>query len=407
MVSSNLRLKPARLNLRWLPNEPGPGHEQGQQQDIECNHNPALSPICGWLLRDSLGNTLAVYDAAGKALGSLNFAGRWYPHPGETGCSTVVLIPNPHLQRVVQSIAASSEASSQFCHAFVSALDRAQGSIVPESRAHHQSLRLLMGRPLAIVRVAVGLEIKGLCAINSDWDLSAEALPYGHQPHIDDDCIQDVQYLVRLGEHAQLNDGLVGFWRENSPKESLQAYFYSPKNDKQADSDVAPNRHLIHGSQDADTEKNLNLQLKLGDTAQMLSMLMDPRAKLHGSCSIAPSKVITIPTEHYADALQAIEVTFLSPPLLSPTNLWSEQREDPQGLSSPPPNEIQVPHEAGYAWDWREKEGGQWHNTPQIGQDKAQAKFSSDADLFEGWLELSKQNKKKSNSASSNSSKGK
>jgi hypothetical protein len=384
-------VQPVRLNLRWLSNGHGPGHEEGQQEDIESNAHPATSPICGWLLPNNLDNSLVVYDANGKALGFLDLNGQWRQPPGDAGVPKVALIPNPHLRRVLQWIETTKGKNSHFQDAFLSALDSALENIDPENWSQHEDIALLIGRPLAVVRASVGLQLKGLPAINQDWEAFRKALPYGRQPDIDNDCVQDVQFPVRLGEHRQLNDGLAGFWKENTPEGNLDSEFYSPQSDKEDRSDGEGKRHVIHTYQDAGVEKSLNLLLSLNDKPQVLTMLMDPRGKLHASCGIVPTKQIAIPPDQFAAALQAIEITFLTAPILSSSNPLIEQEGDEDSPSTCPPIDLPLPHEPGYVWRWGERDGAHWKETTQLGRVKPEAELAGSTNLRDGWLVLGKQ----------------
>jgi hypothetical protein len=77
---------------------------------------------------------------------------------------------------------------------------------------------------------------------------------------------------------------------------------------------------------------------------QILTLLLDPRGKLHATCGIAPTKAIDIPPDQYAAALQAIEATFLSTPILT----------DNGHLNLP------LPSEPGYAWSWLQRDRAGW-----------------------------------------------
>jgi hypothetical protein len=328
MVSSNLLLQPARLNLRWLSNGHGPEHEQVQNQDFECNNLPATSPICGWLLPNHLDRSLLVFDSAGCLHGSFDIYTGWFSGlDGDTRSSKVEFIPNQHLRRVVQWIETSIAADSQFLSTFLSELDLAMETIARCSFSQIDSISVLLGRPIAVARVSVGFELKELSAINHDLDVY-------RQPRIDSDCVQNVQF--------QFNEGLVGFWRENIPEGSLTPYFYSSASDKKNDDgDAASKGHVIETYQEADAEKILDIQIELGDTAQVLTMLIDPRGGLTGSCDNVPNEVITIPAEQYAAALQAMELLFMTAPVLQKVS-----------GEMPIPTEAEINARNDFRWGW-------------------------------------------------------
>ena len=58
-----------------------------------------------------------------------------------------------------------------FLEAFLSGIEVALERIDPENFAQHEALALLMGRPIAVVRAVVNLELRGQPAINQDWNV--------------------------------------------------------------------------------------------------------------------------------------------------------------------------------------------------------------------------------------------
>jgi hypothetical protein len=383
-------MQPARLNLRWKSSGHGPGYEKELDwDDIEMNAHPATSPICGWLLPNNLDGSLMVYSQQGQAIGYLDKNNRWRSSPGSKApLRSPADIVNPHLRRVVQWINGKKAESSDFLYSFISTLDSALENIDPENWAHHQDLALLMGRPLAVVRASLNLEIKGLPAINHSWDVFWQDLKNGRSADADTDGVREVQFPVRLGEHRQLNDGLAGYWLEGDHEE-LGSDFYSP----QSGIDDSASTPLIHtyledsgsAEQVLAHERKLQHKLHLNQSPKSLTMLVDPRGKVHATSGILPTKSIDIPPDQYAAALQAIEITFLSAPILA----LRRQGEQTGEIDLP------LPEEPGYAWAWVEQNSnGQWQEASKIGLVNRQAQFVGPSTIREGWLALRKVPKK-------------
>jgi hypothetical protein len=101
-------------------------------------------------------------------------------------------------------------------------------------------------------------------------------------------------------------------------------------------------------------------------------MLLDPRGLVHATCGILPTKAIQIPPDQFADALRAMEVTFLSAPVLT----------DIGAINLP------LPDEPGFQWSWLEKENGVWADESNIGPVNTQATFAAKQVIREGWLKL-------------------
>lgn len=165
-------LQPARLNFRWLSAE----HARGARMDEpESNAHPAFTPVCGWILTNNLDNSLMVYNNKGEALGTI-IAGanrvQWQPAPGselprweieKAGSARI----NPHLRKLIDTIVNElGRQDSSFLDHFIGTLNSALENIAPEDFSHHESLALLMGRPIAVVRAMVNLELRGRPAAN-------------------------------------------------------------------------------------------------------------------------------------------------------------------------------------------------------------------------------------------------
>ncbi|MFN9671279.1 MAG: hypothetical protein ACK552_01345 [Microcystis sp.] len=341
-------VQPARINFRWL------SAIEGEQ---EMNSHPATTPICGWILPNNLDNSLAIYDNQGKALGSINELAQWQAAPGE---NTVIPFDkiDDHLQKVINYII---KQGAEFLSNFISALDSGLENIDPENSAQNQGLALLMGRPIAVVRASLNLELEGLPAINQDWGVFWQDLRRNFR---ETDGFEKVKFPIRLGEYKQLNDGLLGYWLEGDDG-SLSEVFYAPQSDLEGVDHSAIKFH------NANNPWHIDLNLKYPPT--LLTMLIDPRGKVHATTGILPTKSIDIPPDQYQQALEKIEITFFSAPILTDYGKIN----------------LALPDEVGYQWSWLEKEKEQWSTADKIGQTNVNAIFSGKQEIREGWLKLS------------------
>lgn len=364
-------VQPARLNFRWL------SASQGEQ---EMNSHPATTPICGWILPNNLDNSLAIYDNQGKALGSINQLAQWESAPGSNRQIYPNDISNLYLRRVVNYLSlAKDEIDSdtikrkqEFLQNFISALDSGLENIDPENFAQHQGLALLMGRPIAVVRASLNLELQGLPAINQDWDVFWHDLRRNGR---ETDGFEQVKIPIRLGEYEQFNDGLVGYWLED--KDALGESFYAPQSDSNTISDLQIKFHSL--------DNPWYTELALNDAPKMFTMLIDPRGKVHATCGILPTKAIDLPPDQYQQALEKIEITFLSTPILTDLIALSDLTSVAKKIN------LFLPIEAGYEWSWLEKENREWLaiSADKIGQPNPNAVFSGKQAIREGWLKLS------------------
>ena len=310
-------VQPARLNFRWL---------SASRDDQEMNDHPATTPVCGWLLPNNLDDSLMIYDNRGRALGSIDEGARWRPAPGSQDPVELDEIPNPHLKQMVVYLLGRG---ADFLQDFISALDNALENIEPENFSHHQDVALLMGRPVALARASVNLELWGRPAVHEGWNSFRQDMRRNAR---DTNGFDHVRFPVRIGEYRQFNDGLAGYWKETDAGYEGDI-FYAPQSDRIEDGHIKTH-----------ADDPMTVFQTVDSPPQILSMLIDPRGSVHATSGIVPIKSISIPPDQYTDALASIEITFLSAPILT----------DARKLRMP------LPAEPGYEWSWLQMEGGQW-----------------------------------------------
>jgi hypothetical protein len=403
--------QPARLNFRWLAAdrdfvpESNPsvtnGHslpaspiKQGPNpvaDEVEMNNHPATTPICGWLLLNHLDKSLMVYNALGQALGSITEEGRWFPAPGRKAI-TVGEIPksNLHLHRLVthlMQIMKQDPHGKDFLDCFMNVVEQALDNIDPENATQYESIALLMGRPVAVVRARLDLDLQGLPAFDQSWNIFRQEVEIecldlkrstrlrkmrkpGTQNNLrETENFTQVKFPIRLGEYRQLNDGLIGFWKEEEKK---GVYHYQEDSFYLTHPGKGKEPQPPHPNIRYDSDAPVVLQ-SIDSGPEILTMLVDPRGSVHATSGILPTKSIHIPPDQFVQALRNIEVTFLSAPILT----------DRGSLNLP------LPDEPGYAWTWIDKKNGAWHTETKIGTVNPQAAFTGRQEIKEGWLKLS------------------
>lgn len=316
--------QPSRFNFRWL---------SASDDDQEMNDHPATTPICGWVLPNNLDNSLMIYDGDGKALGSVNRSARWESAPGSFPQLAASDIPNRHLKRMVKYIL---DQGSAFLNDFISAVDNALENIEPENYAQHPELALLMGRPLALVRASLNLELQGPPALHQGWEAFRHDLSRINR---DTNDFDHVRFPVRIGEYRQFNDGLAGYWREEGEGYEGNS-FYAPQTDL-----------ISHLNLKTHADDPMTFFQTVRSESQTLAMLIDPRGAVNATSGVAPCKAISIPPDQYASALRAIEITFLSAPILTDAGKIN----------------IALPEESGFKWSWLEVENGSWLEVSSMG----------------------------------------
>ncbi|WP_437319756.1 hypothetical protein [Sorangium sp. So ce385] len=345
--------QPARLRFEWLPAEPLEGARQ------RTSEHPDTNPVCGFLLVNTLDGALAVYDKEGRALGALDRGNTWRTAPESGGRVRMdargdFQLPNAHLDRVVKHVRAQGP---DFLRLFLSAQRTALDTIDPEANAANPGRALLVARPVAVVRAAFALELQGPPA----FDPSAVADVTG-EGTTTTRGLEQVKIPVRLGEFAQLDDGLVGYFLEQDDGSYAEGVFYSPQL-----------RAIGHDKIHTYADGSLHIERTPDGPEQRVTMLLDPGGQVHATTGVLPSSQLRLAPAHYREALDAMEVSFLTAPLLTD-----------QGALR-----LEVPRQPGHVWSWVTQEaGGDWAETSALAPPNARAAFAAPQELREGWLML-------------------
>jgi hypothetical protein len=417
---------PSRLSFRWLAALSG--HDG---DEVEMNSAPVTSPICGWFLPNNFENSLMVYDSQGQALGSINSLAEWAPAPDVNHRIAPAEIGDPHLRRLIRRLVVDSgtpvgeaKIRQDFIAGLLSTIDNALEAIEPANFAQHEALALLIGRPVAIVRAQVDLQIMGQPVdilsgpdsglpggqsfdiskspywksfADQNWDVYAydwgkfygctynqvnngsclflQPIPPVNQYARTTHGFEDVVVPVRIGEHQLLNDGLVGFWKETADGD-LDNVFHAPQtiDGLNLPPDVVYKPGLTTPCIEVFSKDSPdNLQLRVQDDPLELTILMDPRGVVHATCGVLPVQQLQIPALYYAAALKQMGVTFRVGPILTD----SEQLH------------AALPKEPGFKWSWVTKLNGSiWQETSDIADATPRAEFFLNPLLVDGWFRL-------------------
>lgn len=397
--------QPAQAVFRWLSAADG-----GEELSIR----PDASPICGWLMPNVLDGSLMVYDASGVLLGSVNAAADWEAAPAAQPPMDAGQIPNLHLRRLVNKLIVNALTTPQEAQALaaylgnlLAALDSSMARIEPENFAQHESMALLVGRPVAVVRARAGVQLMGEVQVNQSFAayLSTvyEARECGQPPSVSPfnppltNHYEAVRLPLRVGEPIS-GDGLVGYWREAGDG-GIGDVFFAPKamlsmlspqvlwagGDASDVGLTADQRRPMSIAVVSDPSRPTNLlDVGLLDELHTLTMLIDPRGMVHLSSGLLPVKAVGIPSEQYAPALKRLSASFLIAPVLT-------------GASQP---QLPLSTQAGAAWSWvSHPDAATWSQVPATApassdtppahiRGTSQSAIFAPQRLVEGWLRL-------------------
>ncbi|ROS05146.1 hypothetical protein EDC56_0675 [Sinobacterium caligoides] len=364
-------LQPMRISVRW-------------QDDIDVSGCDLKTPVSGWLCYNRFDETLVIYDADGKALGSMNSDGEWLNKDGNFEDLSSIssnslksfvlkilsfhsrnrivkekldnklwdkLIKNgvlhsygdhkkaylqPFKQGEVSTVeqgellAASS--GNNFFPKLKTAILSAQNYIEPEF--NHQIAEGGVLKPLAIVRAAIDLQLMGEPETNKSWSALSYDLDNNGRTCREFD---QVKFPMKIGEFNNLDDGLVGYWQV-MPEGSLSQRGYFPQSDMD---DAVDNPSGVEGDGDVyidaanfnvedhdyvdkfNDEGVKNLSLSFADDPLQLLMLIDPEARTHVTTGVVPKKTLFLEPQIYQEALESIQSDYFAAPILTPVNRMS------------------------------------------------------------------------------------
>lgn len=252
------------------------------------DESSASSPIIGWLVPNYLDTSVMFFDADGVALGSLlalqEGATIWDAPPGRSMTEPRV-IDNADLDITIDRLERSRPGGlADFLIATETTL-----TAMDDDAAQADSLAVLMGRPTALVRVAVDIATP----------------PTDSNPDNGDD--------IRFGTGTSSPDGLVGIWVDTPPT-----------------ADASNDFGLFRSAGDAVVRMDRSV------TRVIVSMLLDPGRGVHVASGSLPAVELSLEPDQYSAALKQIEISFRTAPILTDTGAVI----------------LPVPGEAGGEWSW-------------------------------------------------------
>ncbi|WP_234350278.1 hypothetical protein [Streptomyces sp. WM4235] len=329
-------LQPARLRFDFLT----------ATDDEDTDLTPGANPVCAWLLHNRLDQSLVVHAPDGAALGELRVtlnehAQRevtWSALPG----SDVPLFEQletvaPHAYRLLYAV---KFRGSQTFDAFRATIDRALQTIDPDGPAD-PGLGFLLGRPLALVRTRLTMDLRGPLRTDVSWHNLFQPSPSQLPGH---------PWAIRLGEAQQSDDGLVGY----------------VLGDDYEHFDTVVDPAAGGGEYLRPIGDRPSLELDFGENnTEVATVLLDPRATVHATTDILATKRVFVPQEFTDQAISRMSVNFRTGPLLAATTVLRGPQDEGEET-------VLMPTPAGVVgtWTWSENRGGAWEKLPILSQDQ-------------------------------------
>ena len=325
-------------------------------------YNQGSNPVCGWILPNHLDNSITVYDTSGVLLGEMILTGgsqnrrlRWDSAPGSdqatVGTPLDQQIMNVHLYGFVNSLINHTDGngdnnSAKAYDDFIKIIDETMWTVSPTGGRGSSNLSLLVGRPLALVRAKLNYDLAGGPIYNQSWETTTQN---------DTDGYLDLSFPIYLGNLVDKEDGLLGYYLGND-YESFNS---------------------IHQSDDQESNyvENKPVELTLNQESEWVSLLWDPIGHVNAITGVLPIQQLVLPDAFVGRALNKMEVTFRTGPLIS----------DPDTIRMPLPAEING------EWSWIQHTGvTTWLETTDIEKSVTSPQLQNQNPVLkEGWLKLS------------------
>lgn len=351
--------QPARLRFEWQPAQP-----TARVDDVTSDAR--TSPVAGWLLPNHLDASLMLYDRVGALLGELQLIDgaldpsgpgvRWLPAVGRP--QTVGAPPDLRDPTLTAFVAGLMTAGQQGGHALrdlLATVDETLPTVDALGAWKDQSLSILVGRPLALARATVRLELQGPPASALSWPALQRQIEGGGPST---GGFTNVPLPVVLGDTRRLADGLIGFFAGDDFERFYLAQHAA----------VPPS-----GSTYVARNAPLHVTSDPAAAAIEVALVLDPRAAVHASCALLPTDSLSLASAYCAAAQAAMEVTFLVGPIIS----------DAARVSLP------VPASPG-DWAWHSlRSSGEWRTVTKLDPVDTNASLAPEPQtILDGWLSL-------------------
>lgn len=326
-----------RLNFRWM--------DYTRNSGFESVNSKKTSPIIGWILPEYLERKILVFDPSGRALGGFG-AGQlengtaWENTPALDGLKSIAEMDEGRLKAFCQSL--KDEIEAKHIDVLLAEFYMSDSQIQPEQTRDGDFIARLFGQPLAIVQAHLSLELQGKPKTSATWDECWNRINHPNLP-ASDDGVPGVEIKVRIGEHDQLNDGVVRYW--NWQNESHLANIRSP--------------YMQHDD---------FIKISVNTDVQDIGLLMHPRGRVHLTTGVLPVKTIDLPDVHIEQVMKNLQGTLSVTPLLT----------DAEALQMP------LPALMDHQWNWVQPEIDQelsaWRTQPWRLQNKTV--------IRDGWIQI-------------------
>lgn len=376
---------PARLQLRFLD----AGDDGAEARIDESTPIADGNPVAGWLLPDHADDGMEFFDQRGLALGQLFHRGHrrevvWEGTPARPGPLGAGPPGGTHLGGLAEAIIRrdaleraqpDDDPNESPLGALLRAIDTTVWTTDPFGTTGSEHLSELIGRPMAVVRATLVLD---LYDDSGDYGLDPAAAAERRAAFL---AQADRAFPVRLGSLTRFDDGLLGYWVDDDydrfhpvhPSVREQARLGGAHVGFLGDVDAAAD-YAGSLAREPITQRYIapaaDLMVRPGRPVT-LTLLLLPGLGVHATCGLVPRKRLELARSWITEPLARIVPSFRFGPLLV----------DPATVRMP-----RVPAlPDGQAWAHRET-GTTWRDDPIVAATAAARLPDTPAVAQEGWV---------------------
>jgi hypothetical protein len=253
-------VQPARLDMRLLD-----AKDDTKVYELDAG----AVPIAGWLVPNHLDDSFLIYAPDGTALGEVRLlvdadgtkTAQWQPPPHHAMTLDDVRAAAPHLHAMIDSPELQPEANFL---GFLASIDETLWTTDPLGNRVDQNLSILLGRPLALLRIRLQFQLDGAPIGDTGWAATFKT----EQPEF-----LSHSFSIRLGDQATREDGLIGYFEGSN---------YDVFNSVANPRDTGAQTYVRAIGPIGSTEAGNYLQLSVAaGTYLYVTALADPRATIH------------------------------------------------------------------------------------------------------------------------------
>ncbi|MER5491555.1 hypothetical protein [Streptomyces sp. NPDC002490] len=394
-------LQPARLRFDFVSQ-----NDKTRYVDMSAG----TTPVGAWIVPNYVDRALLCYAADGKPLGELRpqltlaeekvtTVVAWSPLP-DSAVHTLDQLKKD--QPVLHDFATELVAKGQTAFLeLLATIAHVLHGIDPGNPYGDDVMGTLLGRPLALARARMGIELEGPPVSDPGWEhaLDWQALTQWRKRVKDNNgkppatmSHLELHWPIRLGNAGQLGDGLIGYFTEpNQTADTTEsaftdyATFYAV--------DTAPDTKQT-GYIKKIAADNWHRLPADSTTHTYLTVLFDPQAAVHATTDLLPVTPLQLPARFTRAALAAMQTALRLSPVLTAPRAVPDPDAKPNKSAFTTALALPHPTAARGAWNWSElntTEAGKppaWHQEPLVQIDETARLDEDHPTVRTGYLRL-------------------